>query len=256
MRTRDTAQFGQGARATRAFTLAEMLVVLVIIAILAALALPNIRGNLESRAIDGASRQLLADLAFARQKAISQRSIVAVVFVPGDVLGINLNSSIYDNQEREAIKQLQGGAYTQYALYGFRRAGEQPGQGTEGYLTEWKTLPEKTFFGTNQFLIGAIPQYKFFRFPFSRSMDETLPYIAFDAEGRLVTLSDDGSKSVLPGDDISIEVARGAILYARDNNGVVTGFDLQEIPPFNSTNNIIHIDALTGRAEWIKPQLP
>src|SRR5688572_22600434 len=74
-------------RKARAFTLAEMLVVLAIIALLAALALPAIRGNTEAVAIRAAAYQLVEDFSFARQKAISQRSTVAVVF---------LNDSLFD----------------------------------------------------------------------------------------------------------------------------------------------------------------
>ena len=70
----------------RGFTIAEMLVVIVIIGLLAALVLPNIRGHSESVAINAACRQLVDDLSFARQKAISQRSTVAVVFIPPSVL--------------------------------------------------------------------------------------------------------------------------------------------------------------------------
>src|SRR4051812_30043159 len=103
-------------RRWRAFTLLEMLVVLIIISMLAALALPAIRGALESRAIDSASQQLLEDVSLARQKAISSRSVVALVFISDDVF---LNSEVplanADAEELAAIRRLKAGAFTHYA---------------------------------------------------------------------------------------------------------------------------------------------
>ena len=261
-------------RANRAFTLLEMLIVLVIIGILAALALPAIRGSLESRAIDAASRQVLEDLSFARQKAISQRSSVAMVFLPADVVGINFTLGIFqDKHERDTVRRLQSGAYTAYALYAFRRVGEQPGQKTSGYITEWKTLPEKTFFGTNQFDFGALPTVKL-PFPLSRSQFiEEMPYIAFDEEGRRISNLDvNTGRGMFPPstgalspalphthspEDLDLEIARGAIMFVRDPNGAIdpTSFQLQEIPFFNATQNVIHVDSFTGRAKWIKSEL-
>ena len=93
----------------RAFTLLEMLIVLVIIAIIAGLALPNIRGNAESVAINAACRQLVADFSYARQRAISQRSTVAVVFLSTDILGPDLLGGNLSLNEQAEIKRLQAG---------------------------------------------------------------------------------------------------------------------------------------------------
>ena len=245
-----------GVRHRRGFTLIEMLIVLVIIVLLAALALPHIRGHTESVAINAATGQLAADLAYARQKAISQRSTAAVVFLPTEVTTIPDTSPLFTaNDEKAAVRRLQAGAYTTYAIYGFRRAGEQPGQGTPGYLTEWKSLPEKTFLGTNQFDFGRVSTIKL-PFPFSRSTYLLeMPYIAFDAEGRCLGNLNPQTGVGTPGTDVDLEVARGAILYSRNNNGAVMNFEVQEIPPFNASNNIIHVDALTGRSQRILPEV-
>jgi prepilin-type N-terminal cleavage/methylation domain-containing protein len=273
-----TVKFAE--RRARAFTLLEMLMVLIIIGILAGLALPAIRGSLESRVTDAASRQVLDDLSFARQKAISQRSTVAMVFVPSDV--VSLDTGVFnDPNERETVKRLQGGAYTTYALFAFRRVGEQPGTLNRGYITDWKTLPEKTFFETNQFdfkplpVSGVLPTVNL-PFPLSHSQFlEKMPYIAFDEEGRRVDRLDAitgrgvfppftrGLSPALPhshqanDNNLDIEIARGAILYVRDAQGAVdpASFQIQEIPSFNSTQNVVHVDSLTGRAKWIKSEL-
>ena len=246
-----------------AFTLIEMLVVLIIIVLLSALALPHIRGSTESAAIRAATQQLVHDLAFARQKAISQRSTVAVVFLSGDVLNLNYSLPIFDGAERTNIMKLQGGAYTHYAVYAFRRVGEQPGQYSSGYLTEWKSLPEKTFFGTNQFDLGfrdLANNYltNSFPFPFSRSTKMILPYIAFDLEGRCVQVTSPvtGSGDPLNG-NVEFDIARGTVFFARDAAGAVdqTSLQIQEIPPFNSTNYLVRVDALTGRAERFLPEV-
>jgi prepilin-type N-terminal cleavage/methylation domain-containing protein len=260
-----------------AFTLLEMLIVLVIIAILAGLALPHIRGNTESVAINAACRQLVADLSLARQRAISQRSTVAVVFISPDVFDPTLLSSpgLTANEIAE-IKRLQGGVYTHYALYQYRKVGEQPGtRDSEGYITEWKSLPDKTFIDPNEFTKDRLnlnqsagfrvhpgnvqPQ---FRFPFSSSPPlqigpNGLPYIAFDHEGRCITVDRDETGVGTMAGDRYLNVARGAILFTRESDGSVqqSNFEAQQVPPFNATNNIIYVNALTGRAKRQELQL-
>ncbi|MBC8094493.1 MAG: prepilin-type N-terminal cleavage/methylation domain-containing protein, partial [Akkermansiaceae bacterium] len=234
------------------FSLVEMLVVLVIIAILAGLTLPHIRGHSESVAIDAATHQLVEDLAFARQKAISQRSTVVVVFLtdaiydPGQV-----SFAIASKQEQDEIQRLRGGVFTHYAIYGLRRVGEQPGHRTAGYLTEWKSLPEKTFLPTNNnFRVSLLPMERF-PFPFSTSENEpVLPYIAFDSEGRSIKLAASLSGQGTGFLDAAVSIARGAVFYARDNQGAILpgNLELQEIPPYNGTGNVVRVDLLTGRA--------
>jgi len=251
----------------RAFTLLEMLVVLVIIAIIAGLALPHIRGNTESVAINAACRQLVADLSYARQRAISQRSTVAVVFISPDILGTDLLGGSLSPNEKAEVRRLQGGVFTHYALYQYRRVGEQPGtRGTDGYITEWKSLPDKTFIDTNEFNQNTFFQVSpsnlkpKFRFPFSSSPSVSFdfsgfPYIAFDHEGRCITVDRDETGAGSLSRDGFLNVARGAILVTRDGNGVVqtiSDYEVTEVPPRNATNNIIYVNALTGRAKRLE----
>ena len=69
-----------------------------------------------------------------------------------------------------------------------------------------------------------------------------MPYIAFDYQGRIISPPVQ-SDAVLP-------LARASILYSRDENDRVRGFDAQELPPGNSVvnSNHIRVDWLTGRA--------
>src|SRR6266478_2449045 len=65
----------------RAFTLIELLVVISIVGLLAGLAVPVVN-NFKPNVVAAATRQLLDDVARARQYAISQRTTVFMVFVP------------------------------------------------------------------------------------------------------------------------------------------------------------------------------
>ena len=258
-------------RRRRAFTLLEMLVVLVIIAIIAGLTLPHIRGNTESVAINAACRQLVADLSYARQRAISQRSTVAVVFLSPDIFGTDLLGGNLSANEKAEIKRLQGGVFTHYALYQYRRVGEQPGtRETDGYITEWKSLPDKTFIDPDEFnanstffkYSGGNPAPKF-RFPFSSSPPINFgglgfPYVAFDHEGRCITVDRDETGAGKAVFESNLNVARGSIFVSRDANGVVNSisdYDVTQIPPDNATNNVIYINGLTGRAKRLETRL-
>ena len=91
---RSTSQPVNRANARSAFTLIELLVVIGIIALVAAFLLPTL-GPSTGRALDGATRQFVADLEGARLTAIAQRTrtrvlipIAAVAGAPGDNLAL------------------------------------------------------------------------------------------------------------------------------------------------------------------------
>ncbi len=248
------AQAGSQARA--AFTIIELMVVIAIIGVLAAITLPAIRGMTKSNSMIAANRQLLDDIAYARQRAIADHTTVYMIFVPPNI--INLLNFPTNSLDTVAVKQyinLYGGQYTTYAFLSVRSVGEQPGRATPRYLTGWRSLPNGVFIATNKFDIfaappalqpfRAFPALNTFPFPLATNLvtgNMAIPYIGFDYLGRLVTQRDE-----------YIPLARGSIFYPRDpvtGNYINQPADVQENPLNNSvtSSNVVHIEWLTGRA--------
>jgi prepilin-type N-terminal cleavage/methylation domain-containing protein len=252
----------------RAFTLLELLVVIAVIGILAAIGLPALKGMGASNDISAATRQLLDDLAYARAKAINERTTVYVVFVSDAILQQPLNN-LAEKQEIAKHATLQ---YTSYALFAGRSLGDQPGPGTQRYITDWRTLPDGTFIPTNKFNVSLLTEPKrsqqtlFTRplphallqpFPFPTADSKVkvpLPYIAFDYQGRLF------QKDLPAGEDVFLPIVKGSIVYPQEDKAKVKAGSMEaaeviETPKGNSTNNpAIQIDWLTGRARMVRPE--
>jgi prepilin-type N-terminal cleavage/methylation domain-containing protein len=247
------------SRPTLAFTLIELLVVLAIIGLLAAVGLPALKGFGGANAINAADRQLLDDIQFARQRAIAEHTGVFMIFASPVLLGA---------PQTLAVSNILSRQFSAYTMFARRNAGDQPGQSSPRYLTSWRNLPEgiyiwpPKFIRSNLTIVGPNPTvpstitnfsisgFNTNAFPFPSVTDSALaglPYVAFNYLGQL---SADGINP--SGRDEYIPLVRGSIFY--DANFVA---DPLENPAGNSTNlyNLIHIDALTGRARVEQQQI-
>jgi prepilin-type N-terminal cleavage/methylation domain-containing protein len=251
-----------------AFTLLELLVVMAIIGFIAAIALPHVGGFNRANSVTAATRQLMDDVARARNRALVNRSTVYMVFVPSF-------SDVYQNVREETtqvtpqLTNLLGHQYMSYALLSARTVGDQPGQHFPHYLTEWQTLPSGVYVWPGQFnpllqgttihttntfnnTTNADVVYPFasnsFPFPsISAGSSMNLPYIGFTPQGTLVTPTNQ-----------YIVLTRGSIFYAQDAGGdyLQGSPNVTEAPIGNETNNpcMIKIDWLTARATIVQNQ--
>lgn len=256
-------------RIQAAFTLIELLVVIAIIGVLAAMIAPSLQNFQKGDAMAAATSQLLGGVARARQLAISQRTDVYMVFLPTngwtDPAFINDGDLTYN--DRVAATNLVDKQLTGYAFLSLRRVGDQPGQGSTNYLSDWKALPPGVFIAQEKFTYGTNVSYsindpgkgvtydiygfrwKQFRFPREDSKAFAwLPYIAFDYQGKLLDPP--------PGnlDAEYIPLAYGSVLPPRypDTKTLQMGAaEAEEKPPGNSRlgYNIVKVDWLTGRAQ-------
>jgi prepilin-type N-terminal cleavage/methylation domain-containing protein len=142
-----------------AFTLIELLVVIAIIVILAALLAPTLKGVLKPNATVAATRQMLDDVARARQLAISERSTVFMVFVPTNFWNDPLKKSglaQWGNlplpiQNSTVVTQLYAAQWNGYMMVSLRDVGDQPGRAFPKDLVRVKTLPQGSFFAPFKF---------------------------------------------------------------------------------------------------------
>ncbi len=256
--------------------------VISIIGIIAAIALP-VMHNFRPNYAASATRQLLDDLARARQLAISPRTTVYMVFVPTNFWNDNAYT-IVPNWERPRGDRLLDKQYIGYNFVSLHSMGDQPGRPTIRYLSSWRTLPEGTFIHPAKFALPpqagmpvlTIPPaiatppfsnvYAFKRtnkIPFpsegvtnifrANQPFVTLPYLAFDYTGRLVS-GDPRYPEVIP-------LARGSVSFPRDPTtklALASGMpSFTELPAGNATNtyNLIVVDWLTGRAKAIQQEV-
>jgi len=230
-------------RPREAMTVLELLIVVAIIAALSVLAVPAIKALTRSNTIASANRQLLDDLGLARRRAINERSIVRVLFVPTNVIDMPVNGK--SPQNNKAMQALQTGAQTRYALYADRSAGDQPGRHQPRYLTGWHTLPEGIFIPA-----GELERLEKVSVPFPtiQGDQQTVPQISFDLNGSLIHPNGE------PLAEEHLDLSRGSVMFQRDDQGNVVFFDARENPR-GSWTNTVRINGLTGRARVDQPQI-
>jgi prepilin-type N-terminal cleavage/methylation domain-containing protein len=251
----------QGTRAlssNSAFTLLELLVVIAIIGILATIGLPAIRGMTKSNSMVAADRQLLDDISFARRLAIANHTTIYIVFVPPNSPLVSQFAKAFDTTLYPApllpmLTNLWGGQYTAYALFSFRSVGDQPGQRSPRYWSDWRSLPNGIYIATNKFVPQNPPTtpalapvfFSDVTFPFPTATNTApsvnLPYIAFNYLGQLIHSSSETPVIQQTGKGSSqiyeyIQLAHGSIFYQRDANGALqpTPPDIIETPAGNA----------------------
>jgi prepilin-type N-terminal cleavage/methylation domain-containing protein len=262
---------GRRVGQNRAFTLLELIMVMAIIGFIAAMTLPHVGNYNRANTVSAAARQMLDDVARARSRAMANRAVVYMVFVPPYW---NYFIGAPPIPPTPAFTNLLGHQYMSYALLSTRTVGDQPGQNHPRYLTEWQTLPSGVYFWPWQFTpqfatpsppvaisttntftgatnLDIVSPLATAVFPFpslNDVIDIGLPYIGFTPQGTLLTPTNQ-----------YIVLTRGSIIYPQGPNGVYTteaGPTLVEVPPGNETNNpcMIKIDWLTARGSIVQNQ--
>jgi prepilin-type N-terminal cleavage/methylation domain-containing protein len=145
------------------FTLIELLTVIAIIGVLVALVAPVLKNFSKPDVTIAATRQLLDDMARARQLAISQRTTVYVVFVstnfwsdPLSKGGNQWNIVPTDIQSSMVTTQLYGAQWRGYMMCSLRSVGDQPGRVFPKTLSKVITLPSGAFIAPFKF---TAPQF-------------------------------------------------------------------------------------------------
>jgi prepilin-type N-terminal cleavage/methylation domain-containing protein len=268
-----------------AFTLIELMVVVAIMAILASIGLPSLKGLRQVNTVKSAARQLSADVALARMKAISHRSTVYMVFSAPGVMNNIRERLTADQPGLRQWTNLVRGQFTTYALFTERVVGAQPGKTDPRYLTDWRSFPDGVFIATSKFQDWSLQNsffsswkattdvntrplpYGWFPVPDKKSADYSiyarLPFIAFNSQGQLSYAEPHGYHDSAPQAatpylanwapryaDACIPLARGSIFFPKSASGSFLPADVVETPPGNSTNtyNRIRVNWLTGRA--------
>jgi prepilin-type N-terminal cleavage/methylation domain-containing protein len=177
-----------------AFTLIELLTVIAIIGVLAALLAPVLKNFSKPDVAIAATRQMLDDLARARQLAISERTTVYMVFVHSNFWTDPLRSGGAGDQwaalqsvaplitSSMIVTQLYAAPLNGYMIESLRDVGDQPGRFFPKDLLRVKTLPAGAFISPIKFYDAPLypfgtpfyptnrPDLPIYRFPRTNSI--------------------------------------------------------------------------------------
>ena len=264
-----------------------MLVVISIIGILAAIAMPVVANFRKADSMLAATRQMQDDVERARMLAISQRTTVYMIFCPLISATDPMLTSL-PQTERDKAKKLYDKQLAAYTFVTLRTVGNQPGQVSPRYLSEWRTLPQGAIIPLFKFqqriqarltripdppwpatpnrwfnvvgfdLTTDIPfpsadATPYFAITGGKKTYVALPYIAFNHLGQLTPQPPSWADNCE-----YIPLAKGNVNPALDVNKIPLQAipDPVEQPPGNSTNafTLVRIDWLTGRARLEKQE--
>jgi len=263
-----------------AFTLVEMLVVIAIIGILAGITMPTIANFRKADSMLAATRQMQDDVERARMLAISQRTTVYMVFCPSNFWSDPAYGSLNGTPEIAKASRLLDKQLNAYTFVTLRSVGNQPGQVTPRYLSEWRPLPDGAMIAPFKFKPRGQPPTIVTDPPWPATPTKTFPVKGFDVTTDIPFPSADAPPSTLVGKkyvalpyiafnylgqllppvgqvvavDEYIPLAKGSINQALDASKIPRlpeqSPTFNESPPGNSTNafTLIRIDWITGRA--------
>ncbi len=252
-----TCSAHKATRTSRGFTLIEMLTVISIIGIIAALSVPVVKNFGKADVTVSASRQMLDDIGYARQLAMSQRTTVYMVFVPTNFF--NSSSGVQNNtwltavnnagpQAANALTNVLDKQLTGYTYMAYGALGDQPGKHAWHYLAPWQNLPDGAFIPmwkfynpniTNAFADPVNANYSFTMYPFSTNntfpfptvaVTNSLPilsYIAFNYLGQLSDYSGQllGSADRASGQDYDQDFVGGGVDIPISQGSVIAPHD-------------------------------
>ena len=237
------------------FTLVEMAVVLAIAIALMAIMLPALKGLRGDKYSLSATTQLMADFNNARLAAINGGSPVYVVFMPkftADVEAMSVAEKAYFQKNTVANQQL-GAQLISYAFFAEYALGDNLGQPSRRWVSDWKRLPDGAYIPgevmrqleqANRNSADPLLRVPHLSNDAQVNFNWHLPYIGFDARGRLL-----GVKPATPDSmGVVIRLVEGGVLppEKRADGSYLLG-PSDEPEQEAKVQNTILINYLTGR---------